>query len=698
VEVELEVNEIQQQQQQQQQQQRHPLHGAIAKGMILPKSRSGGSKVRSTKSNKSNKQQRGGYGVGGRKKDPSYRQHHHQQQHQQQRDSISPGNSPTAIALRKRRSTLPTTTCKSQSLLDAFNNADQQEQQQRRQCGDVPMTAKKTRSDTGIATRRHDEAHSYGNCTVYQHATALENVNQDNDDGVEDHFRLKPSQVNSSYQQQQQQQQVTPKQRGHHHHHHHHHPVRSMSPPLPTHNISTNPGGMLSPTPTCPESTPRRLRHNKSKKSTTKKKSTPIDVDSIMPTTTARRSTSLNFDVKHKLKQAKISLNDLVNTRSSSPLPHPHATPSNTRDVESSSHHSPCRISIPSPRNERTLATSRSAPTDNMAEIAGRMEQLGEIERGMLDAERLLSQMGMDVSEEDYCIEGEFGTPSRTTGSSRSYRHNYGGGGSTGRTGGNDGNYGGIRNRCHSYDCNYDHPLERAYEDFGVERKLVELNPSSSPPVRGPTDKSRHARQHGRVRSPVRSMKKLVRHSLANIGNNNNNNNNNNNDQNQDSNVKSPSKNNNNNNNKVLKTKVLSILCGKGLMKQQRPKVPQQIVATSISTTPSQDENNHMVMNDNVEMTLEDMQLLYRWQNARCGVRVRNYYDSGSGSCSNEKMINLDTDEGPTTTTRAAATTTTNPLGSAMNFEDVLSITSSCGDKTLPMDNRRKCLRTGFSF
>jgi len=323
----------------------------------------------------------------------------------------------------------------------------------------------------------------------------------------------------------------------------------------------------------------------------------------------------------------------------------------------------------------------------------------------MLDAERLLSQMGMDVSEEDYCIEGEYGMPNRTSSSrSRSYRHNNGG--STVRSGGNNyGNNGGIRNRCHSYDCNYDHPLERAYEDFGVERKLVELNnPSSSSPVGGPTDKNRHAQQHKRVRSPVRSMKKLVRHSLANIGNNNNHNNNN--DQNPDSNVKSPpSKNNNNNNNKVLKTKVLSILCGKGLMKQQQSKVPQQIVATSISTTPSQDENNHMVMNDNVEMTLEDMQLLYRWQNARCGVRVRKYYNggSGSGSCGNEKkMIHLDKNEGPTTTTttttRAAAATTTTPMGSAMNFEDVLSITSSCGEKTLPMDNRRKCLRTGFSF
>jgi len=62
------------------------------------------------------------------------------------------------------------------------------------------------------------------------------------------------------------------------------------------------------------------------------------------------------------------------------------------------------------------------------------------------DRERMLCQLGMDVSRENsYCAVGKCSNPSA---------------------------------RRKSLDCNYQVPLETAYEDFGVERKLVELRPT----------------------------------------------------------------------------------------------------------------------------------------------------------------------------------------------------------------------------
>ena len=58
--------------------------------------------------------------------------------------------------------------------------------------------------------------------------------------------------------------------------------------------------------------------------------------------------------------------------------------------------------------------------------------------------------MGMDVTNDDYCIEGEYEVSKRNKGS---------------------------RHRNHSFDCNYSTPIDDKYEDFGIERKLIELKP-----------------------------------------------------------------------------------------------------------------------------------------------------------------------------------------------------------------------------
>ena len=193
------------------------------------------------------------------------------------------------------------------------------------------------------------------------------------------------------------------------------------------------------------------------------------------------------------------------------------------------------------------VSMSRSAPTD--------------IRSARLDSERLLNQMGMDVTEDDYCIEGEY-----------------------------------------SYDCNYNHRLERAYEEFGVERKLVELR--------------RHPQQDKRKEvtfdidssNPDRRDSYHVRGKLSNQS-------------------------------KVLKA--LSVLSGK------RSKVPDQIALTA-----SEDSDV------DCPMTMENIQLLHKWQSARIQ---------------------------------------TTKLLRRKKVEDFLSNTSSGGDETAPMDNR-KSHRRGVSF
>lgn len=258
--------------------------------------------------------------------------------------------------------------------------------------------------------------------------------------------------------------------------------------------------------------------------------------------------------------------------------------------------------------------TKDSAPTET---------KLSQLSLERLDAEQLLSQLGMDVKEEDYCLEGEFTTTTRPS-------------------------------RCHSYDCNYSHPLESVYEDFGIERKLVELK--------------RPDEMHDKKkRTRVRSMKKMVGRSLGNIGYTNladekDSNRKHHHDQHVHGGKSS--------NNMVLKTKVLSVL--RGNRHNRKDKVPEQIIAT---ITPTASEDDAV---DHCPISPEDMRLLYRWQTAR----VRSANNGGV--------------EAPVARRTAAASAMSS--GNKMNYEDVLSI-ASCGEKTALMDNRRQRRhRQGFSF
>jgi hypothetical protein len=120
-----------------------------------------------------------------------------------------------------------------------------------------------------------------------------------------------------------------------------------------------------------------------------------------------------------------------------------------------------------SKKANKSTTTHHSAPITTT--LSGNKPSLNRF-----DTERLLSQMGMaDITEEDYCIEVEF---------------------SRRRSSGHDDP---VRKRCHSYDCNYpNQSLEHAFENFGVERQLVEL--SQSP---GKTEGRDRKKQTGRARS-----------------------------------------------------------------------------------------------------------------------------------------------------------------------------------------------------
>ena len=98
--------------------------------------------------------------------------------------------------------------------------------------------------------------------------------------------------------------------------------------------------------------------------------------------------------------------------------------------------------------------------------------------------EQLLSQMGMDVTDEEYCTEGAFGNRQR--------RHSYDY--KKGRT---------------VVDCNYNHPIPDAYEEFGIERKLVRLAAQ-----RAEDNTTKH--QKTLVKSSLRNKSIIV--SLQNLG------------------------------------------------------------------------------------------------------------------------------------------------------------------------------------
>ncbi|KAL7537808.1 hypothetical protein ACHAWF_005902 [Thalassiosira exigua] len=262
-------------------------------------------------------------------------------------------------------------------------------------------------------------------------------------------------------------------------------------------------------------------------------------------------------------------------------------------------------------------ATSRSAPA------TAKGAELCKLNRDRADPERLLSEMGMNVTSDDYCIEGEFAVrkdPRRRSSPPR-------------------------ERDCDrpSHDCDCNAPPEPACEDFGVERK----------PVR-----SKHPIREGTRRASVRRVRSLVRSGLAALGGHAT----------DDSNAAHhrghvvqgrPPR------DATLKAKVLSLVRG------TRSGVPDHIVAPLTPTsseddcaespaTPSPEEG---AREEEPPMTPDDLRLLYRWQVAR----VRGA-DREAGA----------EEARPAPRTRSALP------------EDVLSVASSCGDRTAPVDNRRR--------
>ncbi len=136
---------------------------------------------------------------------------------------------------------------------------------------------------------------------------------------------------------------------------------------------------------------------------------------------------------------------------------------------------------------------------------------------------------------------------------------------------------------------------------------------------------------------------------------------------------------------KTLQTKVLSAL-RKGNnsdtttkdASRKKKNVPHQI---AITVTPSTSEDTGC----DDHLSLDDMQLLYKWQNARC----RRDFTHFSSSRSRGGVVPCNTD-GDCTSVETAISKKTS--------DDVMSITSSVGDRTVSVDNRRCSVKRMVSF
>jgi len=256
------------------------------------------------------------------------------------------------------------------------------------------------------------------------------------------------------------------------------------------------------------------------------------------------------------------------------------------------------------------------------------------------------------------------------------------------------GNHRESKSRRHSYDCNYpNQPLKCAYEKFCVERQLTELK--QLPEML----KAQDRKKRSRVR--VRSMKEIVRKSTSYIARQTkwttpvhveshrdpsletrsvfggDDSSSDDGRANEVSNRKlwrgnmvhsrgntSPSS---KKINVASKTKVIAkalrFVNRRDCTKEDcRVQVPYRLVATTIITPTNLEDHAD---NDGCLVTPEDMRLFYKWRTAR----VR-------GASATDDRIE-------------ARITTMAPSSGRKNYEDVLSITSSCGDKTAPVDNRR---------
>lgn len=223
-----------------------------------------------------------------------------------------------------------------------------------------------------------------------------------------------------------------------------------------------------------------------------------------------------------------------------------------------------------------------------------------------LRPDRSLSQMGMEVTEEDYCIEGEYMARQFQKQEQQQRHHTVSGYSTTNHKG-----------RSNNKKANNESAFSMKELTKGLEG-LSTRNPSCSP--------------------------------------------------------------------KTLKTKVLSALrrgnnssdtvaTKDAAASDKKKRIPHQIAITVTPSTSEDTGDDHL--------SLDDMKLLYKWQHARSRRDVNQFSSSRGGvvSCSTDDNFNH---------VEMAVTKRIS--------DDVTSITSSVGDRTVSVDNRRCSVKRQFSF
>ena len=405
------------------------------------------------------------------------------------------------------------------------------------------------------------------------------------------------------------------------------------------------------------------------KKKSTVRKSNPVDIDGVSDSNmSSSPHLTEEYDVMSKPCTSLANhpeLNQMgMEQVSKTKLPKAISSPSSPRKV----------VNVPTRTRGEQISVTHSLPTES------EIRSLRHVER--LHTERLLNQMGMDVTENDYCIEGEFAR--KAHGSPLSQQDH-------GRdsAGGNRGS----RGRAHSYDCNYSHQIEVAYEDFGVERRLVELH---QPELDNNQGRHGDKKKHGKK---GRSIKKLVKSSIRIIGNTSLS------DSEQPDQQQKDGK---------FKTRVLSLLRGNAgssssTKRRSNTRVPNQIVASfTPNSTKDNDENYDDV--DEALMTPQDLQLLYRWQTARMMRSNNNAQQPTNAGGGITKPPNMEKLAQSSVGSSECVLPQIHESQNNSNVlpEDLLSVTSSVGEKTVMADNRRRqsnisggagpTHRPGFSF
>ncbi|KAL7485258.1 hypothetical protein ACHAW6_010858 [Cyclotella cf. meneghiniana] len=299
--------------------------------------------------------------------------------------------------------------------------------------------------------------------------------------------------------------------------------------------------------------------------------------------------------------------------------------------------------------------------------------------RKVLDRERVLSQLGMDVHEEDYCIEGEYyyGLPHHRS-SDPKYQERGGGG----RGGGGRWNY---------------HQRKPSYVyDTGPKLDVGEVTLADAGEDGALTQRQQERRRRGgefgeNIKEGMKKINSKARQTFGHIISKSSED-----EESADggerggsgrkrhphgSGANSDTPNNNNNSNKVFGSKVLSMLRGHHRTNTAGTDFPPQI----ITVTPTASEDPDM------PMTNEELVLMQRWQMARAKCRSDTRGSSASPSHRGGIVSPCESD----------ARVRSDPVQASADLRgggsDVLSIgASSLSDRTAHADNRlRQYLERG---